>query len=240
MRGKPSGPDGPRPALEGPRKKTRSKRAGFEGCCSCHRNSILVARNIIPEVTDIRHIHSNGRIETRFDLEDRLIDLYGTAPPPLLRMGPEREIGEKMKLYTIGFTKSTAQNFFSRLKLARVTRVIDTRANRTSQLSGFSKEKDLRYFLQEIAAIGYYAEELLAPEKGLLKAYRSNGIGWDEYARRYVSALDAKNVDAHFRSEHRLDHTCLLCSEHEPDFCHRRLAAEYLQESIDDIEIDHL
>lgn len=145
-----------------------------------------------------------------------------------------------MKLYTIGFTKSTAKNFFSRLRVARVRRVIDTRANRSSQLAGFSKEEDLKFFLSEIASITYSVEETLAPNKTLLKAYRSKEIGWDEYAERYVSALAERKVEEHFLGMHQLDGACLLCSEHEPDKCHRRLAAEYLRDCSDEIEIMHL
>lgn len=145
-----------------------------------------------------------------------------------------------MKLFTIGFTKSTAENFFMRLRKAEVSRVIDTRANRTSQLSGFSKEKDLKFFLSEINSISYRVEEILAPNKSLLKAYRSKEIGWDEYARRYLSSLAAKKVEEHFKGEHSLDSTCLLCSEHEPDQCHRRLAAEYLQDANYGLDVVHL
>lgn len=145
-----------------------------------------------------------------------------------------------MKLFTIGFTKSTAESFFTRLERAGVRRVYDTRANRTSQLSGFSKENDLKFFLAKINSIEYSAKDILAPNKILLKAYRDKEIGWDEYARRYLSSLSVKKVEEHFRGEHYLESTCLLCSEHEPDRCHRRLAAEYLREANDLLEIVHL
>ena len=145
-----------------------------------------------------------------------------------------------MKLFTIGFTKSTASAFFSRLRDAGVARVLDTRANRSSQLAGFSKEADLKFFLSAITSIDYQVANILAPDKTLLKAYRSRELDWDEYARRYVAALSAKKVEQHFRDSHLLDHACLLCSEHEPDQCHRRLAAEYLREASGNIEIKHL
>ncbi|WP_423142063.1 DUF488 family protein [Parablastomonas sp. CN1-191] len=145
-----------------------------------------------------------------------------------------------MKLYTIGFTKSTAQHFFNRLRVSGVKRVLDTRANRTSQLAGFSKETDLNFFLSEIASISYRAEDLLAPDKALLKAYREKQIGWDEYARRYLANLSSKSVEKRFVNDGLLDNSCLLCSEHEPDHCHRRLAAEYLRDVLQGVEIRHL
>ena len=33
---------------------------------------------------------------------------------------------------------------------------------------------------------------------------------------------------------------CLLCSEHKPHHCHRRLVADYLKQHWGDIEVDHL
>ena len=58
-----------------------------------------------------------------------------------------------MKVFTIGFTKKNAEQFFARLKQAGLTRVIDTRLNNVSQLAGFTKKDDLRFFLKEVAGI---------------------------------------------------------------------------------------
>ena len=71
-----------------------------------------------------------------------------------------------MKVYTIGFTKSSAEHFFDRLMVAGVRRVIDVRLNNTSQLSAFAKSKDLEYFLRALANIEYVHEPLLAPNRG--------------------------------------------------------------------------
>lgn len=75
-----------------------AKNSGIALVCSeadpieCHR-AILVSRHLAKLVPEIRHIHSDGSVESHVDLEDRLIDLYGTAPPPLLRTDEEREVG---------------------------------------------------------------------------------------------------------------------------------------------------
>ncbi len=60
-----------------------------------------------------------------------------------------------MKLFTIGFTKTTAESFFSRLSQAGVKKVIDIRLNNASQLAGFAKKTDLIYFLKTICGIDY-------------------------------------------------------------------------------------
>ena len=71
-----------------------------------------------------------------------------------------------MKLYTIGFTRKSAETFFTQLKQSGVRTLIDTRLNNRSQLSGFAKQNDLRYFLSEIGQIDYLHLPLLAPMPG--------------------------------------------------------------------------
>ncbi len=144
-----------------------------------------------------------------------------------------------MKLFTIGFTKSKAANFFGRLQNAGVRQVRDTRLNRVSQLAGFAKESDLRFFLGAIGNIAYSVEELLAPTDEILVAYRKKELGWAEYERRYLDLLDARKIEKRINFD-SLDHHCLLCSEATPEHCHRRLAANYIAEARVDVEIVHL
>ena len=144
-----------------------------------------------------------------------------------------------MTIFTIGFTKSKAAHFFGRLEHAGVTRVHDTRLNRTSQLAGFAKQDDLAFFLERIGGIAYQVEALLAPTDDILDAYRKKQIGWDEYARRYLDLLVARRVEQRI-ALHDLEGTCMLCSEATPDHCHRRLAADYLAQAIGGLEIVHL
>jgi uncharacterized protein (DUF488 family) len=144
-----------------------------------------------------------------------------------------------MKLFTIGFTKSKAADFFGRLERAGVRHVHDTRLNRVSQLAGFAKQDDLRFFLGRIGGIGYSVEALLAPTADILDAYRKKELGWDEYARRYLALLDARKVEHRIALDGLAD-ACLLCSEATPDHCHRRLAADYLALSTTGVEIVHL
>jgi uncharacterized protein (DUF488 family) len=48
-----------------------------------------------------------------------------------------------VEIYTIGFTQTTAEHFFGRLKAAGIRRLLDVRLNNSSQLAGFAKAKDL-------------------------------------------------------------------------------------------------
>jgi uncharacterized protein (DUF488 family) len=145
-----------------------------------------------------------------------------------------------VKLFTIGFTRTTAEEFFAKLRTAGVTRVVDTRIHRDGQLSGFAKMPDLHYFLTQLTSCAYQASASLMPTPELLKSYRDKILTWDEYA--YRALLRERRPEREYSSV-ELDHACLLCSEHEPSRCHRRLAAEHLQSAFAGritVEIAHL
>lgn len=144
-----------------------------------------------------------------------------------------------LTLFTIGFTRKSAKSFFTLLRKAGVKRIIDIRLNASSQLAGFAKRKDLRFFLRVICDIDYVAVPDLAPTKDILESYRSDASGWEEYERRYLALLEERKAEL-LLSRKMLKSGCLLCSEHEPDRCHRRLAAEYLLEKSGGIHIVHL
>ena len=76
-----------------------------------------------------------------------------------------------MKLFTIGFTKKSAEIFFTRIKNAGVRRLVDVRLNNVSQLAGFAKKDDLRYFTRELCHIDYVHVPTLAPTADILDPY---------------------------------------------------------------------
>ena len=145
----------------------------------------------------------------------------------------------KYNLYTIGFTKKNAQAFFSKLKKAGVTKLIDIRLNNVSQLAGFAKRDDLSYFLRQICDCDYKHMPLFAPTKEILDAYKRKLIDWDEYVTLFNKLIRDRSIENKVSIE-ELNNACLLCSEPTPEMCHRRLVAEYLRDKIDGIEIKHL
>ncbi|MBE9465902.1 DUF488 family protein [Dyadobacter subterraneus] len=142
-------------------------------------------------------------------------------------------------LYTIGFTKKPAETFFTLLKDSGVKRLIDTRINNVSQLSGFAKGTDLKYFAGEIGNMSYEHNIDFAPTKEILSLYRTKKLTWPEYETEYLNLLDTRKIAQKINIE-KLHETCLLCSEHKPEKCHRRLLAEYLQQVRNNIRITHL
>jgi uncharacterized protein (DUF488 family) len=143
-----------------------------------------------------------------------------------------------MKLFTIGFTKSTAERFFTRLKNSETKKIVDVRLNNVSQLAGFAKRDDLRYFAKEICGIEYVHVPKLAPTQDILDKYKKNGGDWSEYECKFLDLMKERRIENIDRE--MFNGGCLLCSEDKPHHCHRRLVAEYLKHHWGDVEIIHL
>jgi uncharacterized protein (DUF488 family) len=143
-------------------------------------------------------------------------------------------------LYTIGFTKSSAEHFFERLRKSGVKRVVDIRLHNASTLAGFTKRNDLPYFLRTILGATYLHQQLLAPAPEMLKAYQNKQMTWDDYALRYVRLIRERGVGTNLDRVVFEGPTALLCSEATAEHCHRRLAAEYLAQVWGGLEIVHL
>jgi len=144
-----------------------------------------------------------------------------------------------MKIYTIGFTKRSAQSFFTALSEARVSRLIDVRLKNMSQLAGFAKRDDLRYFTKALCGVEYVHVPELAPTADILDAYKKQKGDWQVYEEKFLELMRVREIEDAVDPQ-LLDGGCLLCSEEKPHHCHRRLVAEYLRERWADIEIEHL
>lgn len=144
-----------------------------------------------------------------------------------------------MKLFTIGFTKKSAETFFTTLQEAHVKRLIDVRLNNVSQLAGFSKRDDLAYFARVICGIEYVHEPELAPTQEILDAFKKKKGAWEDYERDFLALMAERRIESKFQPD-QLDGSCLLCSEETPEHCHRRLVAEFLKERWEDVGILHL
>ena len=144
-----------------------------------------------------------------------------------------------MKVYTIGFTKKSASDFFELLRESGAKRVVDVRLNNVSQLAGFAKRADLEYFAEKICGMGYVHLPELAPTKEMLDAYRKDHRDWEIYERQFLDLMEERQVEK-MGIGSLVSDACLLCSEEKPHYCHRRLVAEYLQRHWGDVEIVHL
>jgi uncharacterized protein (DUF488 family) len=146
---------------------------------------------------------------------------------------------DKIQLFTIGFTKKTAEYFFEQLCHRNVKRVIDVRLNNSSQLAGFAKKDDLRYFLRAICNVDYIHLPELAPSKEILEKFKKNKGDWSDYEREFLALMSGRRIEQEV-SRVSLDGACLLCSEDKPEHCHRRLVAEYLNKKWGNMVIEHI
>ena len=145
-----------------------------------------------------------------------------------------------MEVYTIGFTKKSAREFFDRLKQAGIRRLVDIRLNNASQLAGFAKKEDLRFFLDAVCGAEYVHERLLAPTQALLDDYKKRKGSWADYETRFLRLMEERRIEDSIDRALLERPAVLLCSEPEPVCCHRRLVAEYLRAKWGDLEIVHL
>lgn len=227
---------------------------------NCHR-SILISRHLRQNGMDIQHILEDGSLESTTELETRLIrtlklpeqDLFVTREEIVERAyeiqgekiaysvdsdepHPPKEEKRVINIYTIGFTKKSAEDFFTKLCKSGVKRVVDVRLNNVSQLAGFTKKDDLRYFLRAIYGIEYVHLPIFAPTKELLDAFKKQKGEWEMYEKGFIELMSLRKAEEAVSKE-LLDAACLLCSEDEPQHCHRRLVAEYLRDKWQDVTV---
>jgi uncharacterized protein (DUF488 family) len=154
-----------------------------------------------------------------------------------------------MRVCTIGFSGKSAETFFETLRNAGVEKVIDIRRSNNTLYSGFTRSRDLPYFLEHLCGIAYVHEPEFAPSLALLRDYqkqpknkRANTDAWLDFENRFKDEIAHRPIMPLFQQHTSGTNTvCLLCTESTPDHCHRRLLAEYIEQGNDDaIEILHL
>jgi len=145
-----------------------------------------------------------------------------------------------MKLFTIGFTQKSAREFFKKLKDNGVELLLDIRLNNTSQLAGFAKGEDLRFFIESFG-MKYIHDTNLSPTEEILKKYKKKEIDWKEYEILFNKLCDDRKINEYIIKKYiMLENICLLCSEATAEKCHRRLIANRFKKMQNDIVIVNL
>lgn len=138
-----------------------------------------------------------------------------------------------MTVYTIGFTQKHAEDFYEKIKAAKIDLLIDVRLNNTSQLASFSKFPDIVYFLDKLCNVRYCHDVKLSPTEVLLKSYKKGETTWSDYEVIFRKTMEDRNITEHIQKQYakyKDANICLLCSEPTAEKCHRRLVAEYFNE----------
>ena len=145
-----------------------------------------------------------------------------------------------MEIHTAGFTQRTAEEFFDLLRGAEITRLIDVRLRNVSQLAGFAKRDDLKFFLRELCQADYVHVPCLAPTAELLDEYRKKRITWDEYEEQFLELMASRRIEDQLDDDLFKGKPVLLCSEKLHDNCHRKLVGKYLHDCWGDVKMVHL
>lgn len=230
----------------------------------CHR-TMLITKHFKSNGVFIKHIIDKNKIETNSEFENRLVKFLNINPNLFdgnnfniysekaykiqgdkiafkfeSKKQKDEGSGQVIKIFTIGFTKLSAENFFDKLKTAGVKKVIDVRLNNESQLAGFSKRRDLQFFLRKLGNIEYEHNVNFAPTKEMLNEYKKNKGSWEIYEENFSDLIKKRRIEQQIKLDD-LNGSCLLCSEDKPEHCHRRLIAEYLKKKLGgEVEITHL
>lgn len=141
-----------------------------------------------------------------------------------------------INLFDIGFTQKSAEDFFRLIKDSEINCLVDIRQNPNGQLSRFAFEKDLPYFLQELANGCAYCHRLdLAPSKQLLKEVRDKTSSMSKNYKLFESAFReqlalSSDISNFVQEFGKYNNIALLCSEATNEKCHRRVVCEVLIE----------
>ena len=144
-----------------------------------------------------------------------------------------------MEVFTIGYTQKSAEKFFGLIKSNMIDALIDVRLYNSTQLAGFSKSRDLQYFLEALCDCKYVWAKQFAPSPTLLDNYKKGYIDWPEYESTYNELL-YKRDELNFFQVCENKRICLLCAEATPEYCHRRLLAEKIAETFENVTITHI
>jgi uncharacterized protein (DUF488 family) len=139
------------------------------------------------------------------------------------------------KLFTIGFCGKKEGEFYNLLDRAGVEILVDVRLWRISRFVPWANATNLKLMLGD----KYIYVPECAPTRELLDSYKAGWVTWDRYEEIFDELISKRGVEKQF-SHKSIDWACLLCSEKNPEMCHRRLVAEYLEGKFIGIEIKHL
>ncbi len=135
-----------------------------------------------------------------------------------------------MNLFTLSAYETTAEHFFETLKKQRADLVLDVRLRNTNQLCGFTKEKDLAYFVHTITGAEYVHDLRFAPASELLDLYTKHAIDWNGYRSGYLEEMEARNARSIFNDSYgRYASICILGTATTHRRSHSEALLDYLE-----------
>jgi uncharacterized protein YeaO (DUF488 family) len=118
------------------------------------------------------------------------------------------------ELYVLSAYETSAEKFFNTLKEKQVDLVLDIREKNESQLCGFTKKRDLEYFVRTIVGGIYVHDRALAPTNELLDPYLKHWASWEQYEEGYKALMEERDILSYFKSEYEsYSVICLIGTE---------------------------
>ena len=141
-----------------------------------------------------------------------------------------------LRIFTIGYERTTVPDFLAALKKADVKRVIDVRALPLSRRPGFSKSA-LGAALAEAGIEYLHLKALGTPSEGRAAARAGRHADLERIYAGQLELPEAMAQGALMLELAREKPSALLCMEREPAHCHRTLL---LNAIAPDAEVVHL
>jgi uncharacterized protein (DUF488 family) len=132
-----------------------------------------------------------------------------------------------VKLFTIGYEKTTQAGFIDALKAAGVNTLIDVRDLPNSRRAGFSK--NVLAASLDAVGIGYvHLKGLGTPKEGRLAGRAGQRERFWAIVERQLATPEAAHDLERAAAIAGEGSSCLLCLEADPKICHRSRVAEML------------
>lgn len=130
-------------------------------------------------------------------------------------------------IFTIGYEKTTIDDFVSRLADAEIDVLVDVRELPLSRKKGFSKN-GLDAAVREAGIDYLHVKALGDPKPGREAARAGDHDLFVEIFTRHIESKDAQSALADLAAAVKGKRICLTCFERHHEGCHRKIVAERL------------
>lgn len=131
------------------------------------------------------------------------------------------------QIFTIGYEKSTIDDFVNRLAAAEIELLVDVRELPLSRKKGFSKN-GLHAAVREAGIDYLHVKALGDPKPGREAARAGNHDLFVEIFTQHMESEDAQTALTELADTMKGKRVCLTCFERHHEGCHRKIVAEHL------------
>lgn len=146
-----------------------------------------------------------------------------------------------MEIFPLGFANKSAQEFFECIKENKIDLVLDTRLKNQAPQDGFTRKRDLPYFLQNLCGSNYEHDLILSPTEDQNEIFQSSDVPKPEYFSAYRRMLEMRQAIGVFFSRYgKYERVCILFSKTNYAESYVSVLLEMLKERNSKIEVKML